>query len=51
MTPVLRLLKPTGHGFLRFFQEMVMDAPYPFSQPGLIPRAGRVLQGWWKKTG
>ena len=35
----------------RFFQEMVMDAPYPFSQPGLIPRAGRVLQGWWKKPG
>ena len=25
-----------------------MDAPYPFSQPGLIPRAGRVLQGWMK---
>lgn len=29
----------------RRLQEMVMDAPYPFSQPGLIPRAGRVLQG------
>ena len=24
---------------------MVMDAPYPFSQPGIVPRAGRIYQG------
>ena len=22
-----------------------MDAPYPFSQPGIVPRAGRIYQG------
>ncbi|CAK9023870.1 unnamed protein product [Durusdinium trenchii] len=29
----------------RRLQEMVMDAPYPFSQPGIVPRAGRIYQG------
>lgn len=29
----------------RRLQEMVLDAPYPFSQPGIVPRAGRIYQG------